>query len=130
MQDVKAQAGREALQLDLPVFNERGRDDDEVRRTHSLRLSFQEKGDHLHGLAQAHVVGQAAAETKLGEESEPLEAVRLIGAQLGREPGRERPRADAAGIVQLVEHAFQPLPGGNLNRQVLALEPGHVLVEQ
>ena len=44
-----------------------------------------QQGEHLHGLAQAHVVGQAAAEAELAEEVEPAQALALVGAELALE---------------------------------------------
>ena len=49
---------------------------------------MQVEGDHLDGLAQPHVVGEAAAQPELGHLREPADAAALIGAQLGAEPGR------------------------------------------
>jgi hypothetical protein len=37
----------------------------------------------LDGLAQAHVVGQAGAETEMRQPGQPLKAVALVVAQLG-----------------------------------------------
>lgn len=46
--------------------------------------------DHLERFAQAHVVGQDAAEAQVFERAEPLIAVDLIAAQRGLERGGHR----------------------------------------
>ena len=83
-----AEPGREPLGLLDPVEDERARDDDQRR---PLRLpsgaAALEVGEHLHGLAQAHVVGEDAAELELLEVVEPAEPLALIRAQLAAEAG-------------------------------------------
>src|SRR6185437_3114275 len=41
----------------------------------------EEQRDELDGFSQAHVVGEAAADTEGVEEGEPLEAAKLVGAE-------------------------------------------------
>ena len=53
----------------------------------SSRRALQQ-GEYLDGLAQAHVVGQAAAETELPEEVEPARPSRRSSRGLTLEPGR------------------------------------------
>ena len=43
------------------------------------------EGDDLHRLAQAHVVGQAAAEAELAHARQPGQAPQLVGAQFGHQ---------------------------------------------
>ena len=47
-----------------------------------------EQGEHLDGLAEAHVVGKAAAESEFTKEVEPADAVALVVAKPTLEPGR------------------------------------------
>src|SRR4051812_34443690 len=84
-----AELRREASGLLLPVEDERPRHHDQRRRRSAAFLgggpqlaARLQQGEHLDGLAQAHVVGQAAAETELPEEAEPAQAVALIVAEL------------------------------------------------
>ena len=79
-----------ALQLGGPVVHKR-------RRAHHKRgLSVprfharQDMCDHLQRFAQAHIVGQDAAEAQVLERAEPLVAVDLIAAQCGLERDRHR----------------------------------------
>ena len=51
-----------------------------------LRRADQRQG--LHGLAQAHVVGQHAAEAVPVQEAQPVEALQLVRAQLGVQASR------------------------------------------
>ena len=54
-----AQAGRERRGLLRPHAHDRGRSDHEDRATpHLRRAQSRDRGQDLHGLAQAHVVGQ------------------------------------------------------------------------
>ncbi len=45
------------------------------------------EGDHLDGLAEPHVVGQAAAEPELAHRQQPCNPATLIRAKLGGQPG-------------------------------------------
>ena len=68
-------------------------------------LQGEQQGDHLDGLAQPHVVGQASAETELGQEMQPGQTAVLIRSQLGPQLRRAgdlpRARATAAGPASL-----------------------------
>ncbi len=48
----------------------------------------------LHRFAQAHVVGQAAAQSELSEERQPAEPFLLVVPQLAAEAGRRFARLD------------------------------------
>ena len=61
----------EAAQLPLPVAEQGGRADDQGGRP---RPAGQVQGDHLHRLAEAHVVGQAPADAELGHLEQPGQA--------------------------------------------------------
>ena len=79
------QARREPLRLAPPVVQHGRRADDE-RRLGIFRVAFLEPRqprERLQRFAQAHVVGQNAAELDLREVAEEIEAVLLIRAQLG-----------------------------------------------
>ena len=62
--------------------------------------------DHLQGFAQAHVVGQNAAEAQVFERAEPLVAVDLIAAQCGLERGRYR-KVHLAERIQALDGAAE-----------------------
>ena len=64
-----------------------------------------EQGQHLGGLAHAHVVGQAAAETEAAQKVHPAHALALIVAQLPHETGGLRAGVNALELAQLVAHA-------------------------
>ena len=48
------------------------------------------QGEGLHGLAQAHVVGENAAHAVLVEEGEPAVTLHLVGAQGGAQARGDR----------------------------------------
>ena len=68
----------------------------------------QHQRQHLHGLAQTHVVGQARAEAKAGEQMEPPHAHLLVGSQcrleivVGVDPG------ECVWMAKSVERVCQP----------------------
>ena len=84
MGDQDRQRRREAGHLGCPVRQERGRGDEQARPPRGVRarvalaIDEQEEGDHLDGLAEAHVVGQAGAQAQLREEVEPSHAHLLV----------------------------------------------------
>ncbi len=83
--------GGEAADLGLPVAEQAGRADDQGRaRRRRGSVPVQVQRDEGDGLAQSHVVGQAAAEAEAGQRGQPGQAVPLVVPQL-------RPRAPAAG---------------------------------
>ena len=83
MRDERPQARREACDLRRPVRKKRRRRDEQARPPSSLMLpaAHQYQRQHLHRLAQAHVVGQARAEAETGQEMEPAHAHLLVGPQ-------------------------------------------------
>ena len=90
-------AGREPLDLGLPVAEQGRRADDQggpglLARLMACLEPPKVKSDQLDGLAQPHVVGQAAAQAERGELVEPGQAVPLVVAQGGAEGGRRRDR--------------------------------------
>ena len=80
-----AQAGIKALRLGDPVVGDGLGADDEAGQGVAVRLGAQPRDPHegLQGLAQAHVVGQHAAEPVGGEVGQEVVAVDLVWAQLG-----------------------------------------------
>jgi len=82
--DVDAQPRGEALGFGAPVGHEAGGRDDEAGEVGAAGFLFEdEMGENLDGFAQAHVVGEDAAEGVFAKELEPGEAVELIGAEGG-----------------------------------------------
>ena len=78
-----AQLGREARRLRFPVEDD-GAGCDNERWAPFVRwraAALVEEREDLHGLAEAHVVGEAASEAEVAEEGEPSEAVLLVGAE-------------------------------------------------
>ena len=61
---------------------------------------MQVQRDELDGLAETHVVGEAAAEAELAHLGEPREAAALVGPQRGVEPGRLRELPGAVEVTQ------------------------------
>src|SRR5690349_10339021 len=61
---------------------EAGRRDDQRRAVEAATLLFgQQVREQLHGLAEAHVVGEDAAESGVGEELQPGKSVALVATQ-------------------------------------------------
>ena len=69
------------------------------------RAAGLEQGQHLDGLAEAHVVRQAAAEAEVAEEVEPAQPGALIAAELAAEPGRRRRPARCPGTAAAARRA-------------------------
>ena len=115
-----------ALQLGGPVvherrgaYHERGLN---VPRFHTR----QDMCDHLQRFAQAHIVGQNAAETQVLERAEPLVAIDLVASKRGLERGGHRK-------VHLAER-IQTLDGTAERSVAIGLERGrareHAIDEQ
>ena len=91
------QRGHEAARLLEPVEDQRARRDDQRRPAAGAPARCPapgEQGQHLHRLAQPHVVGEAAAEPELAQELEPAQPLRLVTAQRSDEAGRRVRRRD------------------------------------
>ena len=88
--------GREALGLDEPAMRDAlGADDEQAdrRRIGRARLrEVQEPREGLHGFAEAHVVGEDAAEPERGMVREEMKPLLLVGPQRGAQAGGERRR--------------------------------------
>ncbi|MNF55239.1 hypothetical protein D3C84_366940 [compost metagenome] len=83
----------------LPVGDQAGGHDDQRRAVQAPGLFLAEDmRQGLQGLAQAHVVGQHAADFQLGQRLHPGQAMQLIGPQGGLQAGR---RLDLLRAVRL-----------------------------
>src|SRR5438874_12645337 len=76
-----------------------------------------EQGEHLDGLAQPHVVGEAPAEAESAEELHPAKAVALVVAQLADEALRGVERVDAVEAHQLVPRLPEGCVEGGLRHR-------------
>ena len=85
MKCIEAQARREGFQLTRPVEKQAPGHDEQRRGLHS-GVQLAKQGDRLHGFAEAHVVGQAPAQSVFVEVIQPLNPSGLIRAQLPAEP--------------------------------------------
>ena len=109
-------AGAKALRFHPPVGHQRGGRDHQARPVGAAVLLLGEKmGERLHRLAEAHVVGQHAAEPRLTEEAQPGIPLALIRPERRGEAFRSRVFADGSCLAQ-------PLPE---NAQGLAARPGN-----
>ena len=87
--------GQETCRLRRPVGDDGGRRNHEERRERLDALTAPggifgggtmlldcvgEQGESLHGLTQAHIVGENTAQTLLVQEGQPLETLHLVGA--------------------------------------------------
>ena len=122
----------ELLAFFLPVQHQRRRADDEAGQLLPALLHGQQVAEHLHGLAQTHIVGQNAAHAVAIQCTQPAVAVPLVFAQglLQRErrgifavPHGVEAAADAPeGIVPVEPQAVLPRKrpvqrGGAVERQ-------------
>ena len=118
MGDENPERRGETRRLRRPVGEKRRGRHEETRAPFArLPAEPQQQGEHLDGLAEPHVVGEAGAEAEPGEETKPAHADILIGTQgrlqrLARMGGRERFGA-AAGGERLGEPVarLDPSPG-------------------
>ena len=83
--DDDRQVGREPVELAAPV-PEHGRRADDQRRSLRAVAPVQQVGDQLHGLAEAHVVGQQRAQAQLAHAHQPAQPDALVGAEHAVEP--------------------------------------------
>ena len=88
-------AGREPGGLAGPVLHDAGGRDDEEPGVGLGLEHVQAQREGLDGLAQAHVVGEDPAQPVAVQERQPVEALLLVVAQRGFEPGRRRRPARA-----------------------------------
>jgi hypothetical protein len=83
------------------------------------------QGEHLHRLAQPHVVRQARPEPERGQEREPRDAPLLVGAQLGAELRWRGDRGDGAfrGTGQQLADPPVGVDGGDRQRDLVVAVP-------
>ena len=104
IQRTPCSAGPEARELRLPVGEHAGRADDERRPL--------ERAERLQRLAEAHVVGEHAAEAGAAQEGEPVDALALVGAQRRREIARAAAPPGAARSPRRAAPAARGPAGG------------------
>ena len=82
MRDHGFQTWREAFELRRPVGEQRGGGHQKAGCPGAVRLltEYEQQRQHLNGLAQSHVIGQASPQAELGEQIQPPHANLLIGA--------------------------------------------------
>ena len=111
--DKRLQARREPCDLRGPVGEQRGRRDEQARPRLIAGFTFQhqQQRQHLDGLAEAHVVGEAGAEPEPGKQIEPLHAHHLIGPESGLERWAGIDAGEPVGPAQALEGLLEPWPG-------------------
>ena len=77
------------------------------RRGRCLR-QIRAQRQHLHRLAETHVVGKTRPEAELGNRHEPRESTLLVGPQIGDQRGRRRPILGAR-LDPVLEREQRPL---------------------
>src|SRR5688572_6492761 len=92
----------ELLDLALPVANDTNGSDDERRLGEPACFFLQrEMSECLDRFAQAHVVGENAAEMAASQELQPPQSLLLIGAQRCLESRRRLQRLDCGEVAKL-----------------------------
>ena len=76
------QTWREASELRRPVGEQRDGGHQKAGCSGAVRLltKYEQQRQHLNGLAQSHVIGQAGPQAELCEQIQPTHANLLIGA--------------------------------------------------
>ncbi len=107
--------GRELVHLAEPVRDDGRRRDDERAELLLLvvlldvALHREKQRERLHGLAEAHVVGEDAARADLVQEPEPLKARLLIRAELRLQVARLLDALDLVDVAELLEELLGPV---------------------
>ncbi len=115
-------ARREPLDLALPVAQHGGRAHHE-RRRRGDRGALQVQGDQHDGLAEAHVVGEDAAESEVDELRHPAQALQLVVAQRPVEPVRLHRRGDVAVLHgEPLAYVLEPADRVDLGHPAVDLE--------
>jgi hypothetical protein len=73
----------------------------------------QQQRQHLHRLAEAHVIGEAGAQAEAGEQMQPAHAGLLIGAQRRLQCRAGVQLHQLGRIAKAGERLRQPRPGGD-----------------
>src|SRR5690606_1034527 len=104
-----------------PVEHDGARCDHERRLAGTAAPPPGQQRQHLRGLAEAHVVGEAAAEAELAQEVQPAEAFPLVAAQAAREPGwlllRRDPLEAAQTLLPFAERSIHRHGVGGMARE-------------
>ena len=100
-------AGDELLRLALPVEDDARGADDEAGRGAPFLAQVLHPRERLHGLAQAHVIGQQRAEAEARGVGEEVEAGLLVGAQLGAQTLGLRDFGNAGKIIHRVAQELE-----------------------
>ena len=84
-----------------------------VRRASSVcaALHHQQQRQHLHRLAEAHVVGEAGAQAEAGEQVQPSHSDLLIGTQCRLQCGTGIHVRQLGRIAKAGKRLRQPRPG-------------------
>lgn len=116
--------GGEALDLALPVAEERGRADDESWSGGLVgELAVEMQGDQGDRLAETHVVCEAGAEAERGHPDQPAEAAQLVVAQCRLQCGGGVDRfVGVFGVGDLGAEVVEP--AGRGDGDLLAVELG------
>ena len=109
-----AQRRGEAVHLAQPVGHDARRRHDERLEGLALALDLRVLGLHgeqqrerLHGLAEAHVVGENAAAADLVEKPEPVKALLLVRPELRLEVARLARALDLVDVLELLEELLR-----------------------
>ena len=87
-------------------------------------LQQQEQAQHLDGLAQSHVVGEAGPQAEAREEPEPADPDLLVRAERRPERRARVGRGQRLGLAQALERRREPLPRDHPGPVVPALGRG------
>ena len=108
-----ATPGAKRSGLPVPVLHDAGGGDDQEPGVGIGLQHVQEQRQGLDGLAQAHVVGEDAAQAVGVQERQPVQALLLVVPQRGLQPGGRR---HGPGRGQVLHGADALLPPGRLRR--------------
>ena len=115
MRDDRGESRREAFDLRGPVGQQGRRRDQEAGAPRLLtcrtRPHHQQQRQHLHRLAEAHVIGEARAQAEAGEQMQPSHAGLLIGSQRRLQRGARIQLRQLGRIAKAGERLRQPRPG-------------------
>ena len=102
--------GGEAGGLSDPARDDARRRDDEERAEVRIELpGVADERERLQRLAEAHVVGEDAAELEAPERREPVEAVSLVGPELRVQRGGQLVLGDRVELEQSTDLPLPPL---------------------
>ena len=85
--DIDRKLRGKPLQLFCPVPDKRAGGDNKDRSVNLVLKCPPQERDHLNGLAQAHLVGQTAADSVAAEVLHPLDSIDLVGSEGALSPG-------------------------------------------